>query len=366
MSINSNNYNVLLKERNLEFISDYGLFLLKAITVVASIVVVIVVVTAAGMKKREKKGGIVVEDINDNFSDFADTMFQAIASDKEVKNKQKAEKKAEKAKKKESKKNTDDKDHNDNDVKPRRFVIEFDGDIKASQAELLRYEVTAILSIAKPGDEVVVRLESPGGVVHGYGFAAAQLDRLKKADLTLTIAIDKVAASGGYMMACLGDKIIASPFAVVGSIGVLAQMPNFHRLLKKNHVDVELHTAGKFKRTLTMLGENTDEARDKFKEELEDIHLLFKEMVAEARPKLDIERVATGEAWYGKRALELNLIDEIQTCDDYLFSGREQYDQFSVEWREKVGMADRLGIAALSTVKRGIISLYSAMQRPNV
>jgi len=359
------------KERHLEFISDYGLFLLKAVTVVVSIVVVIAVVTAAGMKKREKKGGIVVESLNDSFSEMEDAMFHAVSSELAIKEREKAEKKTAKDKKKQSKKaakakGEDNSTASETDVKPRRFVIEFSGDINASQGEILRHEVTAILAIAQAGDEVVVRLESPGGVVHGYGFAAAQLERLKSAGLTLTIAIDKVAASGGYMMACLGSRIIASPFAVVGSIGVLAQVPNFHRLLKKHDVDVELHTAGKFKRTLTMLGENTDEAREKFKEELEEIHTLFKDMVSEARPQLDMEAVATGEAWYGKRALELQLVDELKTCDDYLFSGRKEFDQYTVEWREKVGIADRLGIAALATMKRGATSLLSALQRPSI
>ena len=108
-----------------------------------------------------------------------------------------------------------------------------------------------------------------------YGLAASQMQRIRDKKLKLTVCVDKVAASGGYMMAVVADKIIAAPFAVLGSIGVLAQVPNFHRLLKKHDVDFEMLTAGKYKRTLTMFGENTDKGREKFQEDIEDTHVLF-------------------------------------------------------------------------------------------
>ncbi|MGK3627588.1 protease SohB, partial [Acinetobacter sp. A11] len=147
------------------------------------------------------------------------------------------------------------------------FVLDFKGDIQASAVENLREEITLILATAKAGrDRIVVRLESPGGMVHGYGLAAAQLVRLRDAGFHLTICVDKVAASGGYMMACIANEIIAAPFAIVGSIGVVAQVPNFNRLLKEHNVDFELYTAGQYKRTVTMFGENTPEGKAKFEE----------------------------------------------------------------------------------------------------
>ena len=214
----------------------------------------------------------------------------------------------------------------------RVFVLTFDGDIAASGVEALRQEVSAVLGAAQAGDEVVVRVESAGGAVHGYGLAASQLARIRSRGVTLTVAVDKVAASGGYLMAAVADRILAAPFAVVGSIGVVAQIPNVHRLLKKHDVDVEVHTAGRFKRTLDVLGENTEQGRAKLREELEDVHALFQEYVSSWRPKLDLEAVSTGEHWYGQRALDRALVDELVTSDEYLARACERADVFEVAW----------------------------------
>ena len=214
----------------------------------------------------------------------------------------------------------------------RVFVLTFDGDIAASGVDGLRQEVSAVLGVAQSGDEVVVRVESAGGAVHGYGLAASQLARIRSRGVTLTVAVDKVAASGGYLMAAVADRILAAPFAVLGSIGVVAQIPNVHRLLKKHDVDVEVHTAGRFKRTLDVLGENTEQGRAKLREELEDVHALFQEYVANWRPKLDLEAVSTGEHWYGQRALDRALVDELVTSDEYLARACERADVFEVAW----------------------------------
>jgi serine protease SohB len=222
------------------------------------------------------------------------------------------------------------------------FVIDFNGDLHASQVKQLREEITAILTAAVPEDEVVVRLESPGGLVHGYGLAASQLARLRDAGIPLTVVVDKVAASGGYLMAVVANRILAAPFAVLGSIGVVAQVPNVHRLLKRHDVDVEVLTAGKYKRTLTMLGENTAEARQKFIEELEEVHGLFQSFVSAYRPQVDLERVATGEAWHGEHAIDLALIDELCTSDAYLLAASENADLFEVRWVEHKRPIDRL------------------------
>ena len=227
------------------------------------------------------------------------------------------------------------------------YVLDFKGDTAASAVEGLREEITLILATAKVGrDRVVLRLESPGGMVHGYGLAAAQLVRLRDAGFNLTICVDKVAASGGYMMACIANEIVSAPFAVVGSIGVVAQVPNFNRLLKEHHVDFELYTAGQFKRTVTMFGENTAEGKAKFEEELQQTHELFKHFVEKYRPQLNVEKVATGEHWYGKDALELNLVDKLQTSDEYLLSLLAQHDVYVIDTRRKPTLGEKLGLQA--------------------
>lgn len=227
------------------------------------------------------------------------------------------------------------------------YVIDFNGDTAASAVASLREEITLILATAKAGrDRVVLRLESPGGMVHGYGLAAAQLVRLRDAGFHLTICVDKVAASGGYMMACIGSEIISAPFAIVGSIGVVAQVPNFNRLLKEKHIDFELYTAGQFKRTVTMFGENTAEGKAKFEEELQQTHNLFKHFVEKYRPQLNVEKVATGEHWYGQDALDLNLVDKLQTSDEYLLCLLAQHEVYMIETRKKPTLGEKLGLQA--------------------
>jgi len=305
----------------LEFLIEYGLFLAKVATVLLALFVLLSMLVGARQQRRaDPAGRLEVKHLNEAFEQMTKTLHQAMRSveaqkvaDKEEKKSAKARQKAEKQLlKAKAKSNTDESEPG------KVFVLNFEGDIEASGVESLREEITAVLAIAETDDEVLVKIESPGGVVHGYGLAASQLKRVTDQKIKLTVAVDKVAASGGYMMACIADTIIAAPFAVLGSIGVVAQLPNFHRLLQKQSVDVELHTAGEYKRTLTLFGENTDAGREKFKSELEDVHQLFKAFVSDNRPAVDIEAVATGEAWYGGRALEKGLIDKIQTSDEYL------------------------------------------------
>jgi serine protease SohB len=323
----------------LEFLSNYGLFLAKSITVVVAILFVVIGVVAANSReKKHTTGHISVTRLNDEYDDHEDALKTAVLSEEELKKEHKADKKKRKEEKKKKGSDTDE-------AKKRIFVIEFDGDVKASAVSSLREEITAILTIATPKDEVVLCLESPGGMVHTYGLAASQLTRITQKEIPLTVIVDAVAASGGYMMACIGTKILAAPFAVVGSIGVVAQLPNFHRLLEKNDIDVEVFTAGEHKRTVTMFGENTEKGKAKFIEELEDTHTLFKSFVSEHRPQVNISEVATGEAWYGQRAIEKNLIDDIQTSDEYLMSKRDDSDIFQVCYEEKKSIQQKLGLA---------------------
>lgn len=225
------------------------------------------------------------------------------------------------------------------------YVLDFDGDIKASAVAHLREEISTVISIAKAGDEVVLRLESGGGQVSSYGLAAAQLARLKQVGLTLTICVDKIAASGGYMMACTADKIIASDFGVLGSVGVVSQLPNFHEVLKKHDVHFEQFTAGEYKRTVTMFGENTDEDRAKYQADIDRIHELFKAFVAKHRPSLDVDKIATGEIWFGEDAKNLGLCDEIGTSDAYLLEKMKTHNVFALHSRSKPTLAEKLGLA---------------------
>jgi serine protease SohB len=369
----------------LEFLTEYGMFLAQAITIVIAIVVVIGVIANAGQKnKKQSEGHIEVVNLSEELDDIKDGMQQELLSEDEykalLKEKKKKEKEEAKEKKKKDKadaklaksqkkqqtnKEQEDKEQDANaeqedgsESKPRVFVLDFDGDVEASEVENLREEISAVISAADEGDKVFVRLESPGGMVHAYGLAASQLSRIKQAKLELIVCVDQVAASGGYMMACVADQILAAPFAVVGSIGVVAEIPNFHRLLKHNKVDYEQHTAGEYKRTLTMFSENTDVAREKFKQELEETHELFKQFITQNRPDLDIDKVATGEHWYGTQALELGLIDKIQTSDDYILQMAAEHEVFSVAYEVKKPLAQRLSFSVQSAVEKGLLSVW--------
>lgn len=336
-----------------EFFSEYGLFLAKTVTWVLAIGLVLAMIAAAAQKRRKPSDGeIEVESLNDHFTELKETLEDHILDEHRLKQIHKAQKKQEKEEAKARKKAAKSDTQEEEDRK-RIFVIDFDGDIQASEVDKMRQEVTAVLTLAKATDEVVVRLESPGGLVHGYGLAASQLERIRRKQIPLTVCVDKVAASGGYMMACIANKIVAAPFALIGSIGVVAQIPNFHRLLKKNDIDYEVLTAGDYKRTLTMFGENTDKGREKFVEELEDTHALFKEFVSDYRSDLDIEKVATGEVWFGRRAISNGLIDQIETSDDYLVNAADEADIYKVSYQVKQSLQERLehfGISAMTGV----------------
>jgi serine protease SohB len=311
-----------------DFFFNYGLFLVKVLTIVVAIVIIIGVAASAGRKAHQE--GLVVEDLNKKYKALASALRKAVLKKDEQKKEAKAEKKREKAAAKES------------SDRPRSFVINFKGDLKASALPALREEVSAVLEVATGMDEIIVCLENHGGVVHEHGLAASQLARIRDKGIPLVVCVDKVAASGGYLMACVATRIYAAPFAILGSIGVLAQLPNFNRFLDSHGVDFEQVTAGKYKRTVTMFGENTDEDRAKLKEELEDVHALFKAAVSEYRPDLDLDKVATGEHWYGPRALEMGLVDEIKTSDELLSERAADRDLYALSYHIKQPLQKRL------------------------
>lgn len=326
-----------------EFFTEYGMFLAKTATLVVALMMIIGMIAALSARNRHMhKGEITVNFLNDSIDEMTYILKENILSKDELKAEAKAEKKKAKGEKKSK----------TEESRKRVYVLDFNGDVKADGVENLRQEITAILTIATPHDEVVMRLESPGGQVHMYGLAASQLERLKTQQIPLTVCVDKVAASGGYMMACVANKIIAAPFSVLGSIGVVAELPNFNRVLKRFDVDYNVYTAGEFKRTVTLMGENTEDGVRKFKEELEDTQRLFKALVHRHRPQLEIDQIATGEHWYGSHALSNDLIDHLGTSDDYLFDLSKQADIFEVKYEIKRSMAEKLGIGMEAMTRR--------------
>ncbi|WP_076536934.1 protease SohB [Shewanella sp. UCD-KL21] len=322
----------------MEFLSEYGMFLAKAVTIVAAILAVVIVVLASSIKHKTEKGELKLTDVTDELKQLEKELKQELLSKKQLKAYEKQLKADEKAAEKEDA------------ATSKVFVIDFKGSIDAGEVASLREEITAVLTVADENDQVLVNVESGGGMVHGYGLASSQLDRLKQANIPLTICIDKVAASGGYMMACVANKIVAAPFAIVGSIGVVAQLPNFSRLLKKHDIDYEQHTAGDFKRTLTVFGENTDEGREKFQQELEETHVLFKQFVSKYRPDMDIAKVATGEHWYGQQAIELGLVDAISTSDDVILELAKKHQVIKIKYQMKKKLADKIAHGASLSV----------------
>lgn len=334
-----------------DWIQDYALFLAQALTLLAMLGGIIVLINK-GRGEGEERAQLRIEELN-------------LRQRKRVRRLQLAATEPQGRKRLLKVFRRDDKragksDSNDSS-RGNVWVLDFHGDLKASGTARLAEEISALLEVAGEGDEVVLRLESAGGLVHAYGLAAAQLDRLREAGISMRICVDKVAASGGYMMACCADRLQVAPFAVLGSIGVVAQVPNVHRLLKRHDVDVEVLTAGRYKRTLTVLGENTEEGRDKFLADIEHTHELFKRHIAERRPTMDIEQLATGEIWYGREAVEKGLADEVMTSDAYLLSRMQDSRVLSVRLEAPKRLPERLGLSLSSGVERSVTRLLEAV-----
>nr|WP_276552573.1 protease SohB [Xenorhabdus indica] len=350
------------KGGSVEYFSLYGLFLAKVVTIVLAVVILAVFCIGVSVRKTMQKGELRLTNLGESYKEKQRQMQQARMSEaeqkiwqKELKKQQKEEAKQKKAAAKAGQKGS---------LKPSLYIVDFKGSMDAHEVDSLREEISAILAVADSKDEVLLRLESPGGMVHGYGLAASQLARLKQKGIRLTISVDKVAASGGYMMACVADRIIAAPFAIIGSIGVVAQLPNIHRLLKKNDIDIELHTAGEYKRTLTLLGENTEQGRQKFQEDLNETHKLFKSFIQQHRPALDVEKVATGEYWYGTQAKEHSLIDEIGVSDDFLIAQIEHYEVIGVNYSRRKRVVERFMGSAMENVDKLFMRWWQRGQKP--
>ncbi len=336
----------------METLQQLALFFGQTLIIVIAIAAIIMTIAAAALKSKGHKS-FEVEVLNEKFTEQKEALEELTLTETELKKEKKARKELAKQKTK----------HEETHPKQNTFVLEFaKGDIEASAVEHLREEINAVLTVAKKDDEVVVKVESPGGVVHGYGLAAAQILRLRDAGLKVTVCVDKVAASGGYLMSCVAHQIIASPFAIIGSIGVVAQVPNLNRLLKKHDVDFKEYTAGEYKRTVSMLGEITEKGEAKFKEQLEATHILFKDFVGSYRPQLNMSEIATGEYWYGKNALKLNLVDKIQTSDDYILNKAKTDQVLKISFAKKQTLSDKLSEALSKGISLAISKLMMKNQ----
>lgn len=331
----------------MQYLQQLGLFFGQTLIIVLAIVAVILTVAAAALKNKGSKA-FEVEVMNDKIEDQKEALNSIIMNEDDFKKEKKRLKKEAKEDAKTTKKFS--------------YLIDFlKGDVHASSVEHLREEINAVLTVAQKGDEVILRIESPGGVVHGYGLAAAQILRLREADLQVTVCVDKVAASGGYLMSCVAHQIIASPFAIIGSIGVVAQVPNFNKLLKKHDVEYKEYTAGDYKRTVSIFGEITEKGEAKFQQQLEITHHLFKGFVGKYRPQLNMDQVATGEYWYGQTALELNLVDKIQTSDDYILNKIKTHKVLKVSCEKKPSLSDKLSDALSKSVSLTIDKLITQL-----
>ncbi len=353
-----------------EYLIEYGMFLAKAATIVVAIMLVIGAIAAAGNRRRGgRRGRIKVTELNRHVDELRDALRSRVLSKaqfKQLNKAEKAERKKEAKAKKQQAKAAEKDPEQEGEAEKRLFVLRFKGDVGAEKVASLREEITAVLSIARESDEVLLCLESPGGMVHAYGLASSQLSRIRDREIPLTVCVDKVAASGGYMMACLGDRIVAAPFAIIGSIGVLLQLPNFHRVLQRKEVDYEMLTAGEFKRTLTLFGENTDKAREKAQEDVDNIHGLFKSWVKRHRPVVDTDRIATGETWVGLQARDLQLVDEIGTSDERIVAACAENKVYEVEYVIRKPAHERLGEALYAALDRLLLKWTGAPTNTNV
>lgn len=335
----------------IDLLVAYGFFLLKIITVLLVILIPILMISSSTRHRKETdKGRIIVKNLSDKLEEIGVTLKSAEMDPKAYKS---FLKERNKKKKKEIKGKS----------KEIVYVLDFKGDIQASAVGKLKQEINAIIASQVKCKEVVIKVESGGGSAYAYGLCAAELKRLVDNKIKLTVCIDKIAASGGYLMSCVATKIVAAPWAIVGSIGVIAQLPNFHRLLKKLDIDIEMHTAGKFKRTLTTLGENTKQGREKFISELEDLHVVFKDFVKENRSKIQVAKVSTGEVWQGEKAKKLGLIDEIGTSDDYLLKLASKFKLLEIQYFEKKPFTARIGSAAEVIVEKGIYKILDIFNK---
>ena len=170
------------------------------------------------------------------------------------------------------------------------------------------------------------------------------------------------------MMAVVADRIVASRLAVIGSIGVVGQVPNVHRLLKRFDIDVLEMTAGTNKRPVSLIGPLTDQGIETFKKQLSDTHRLFRDHVHRFRPQLDIEAVSNGDIWHGVDALTHGLIDEIATSDEMIDRARHEgdLDVFSIRWRQAKNLRERLEESVSLITEKALMRALQRLKVPTL
>ena len=230
------------------------------------------------------------------------------------------------------------------------YYLEFEGDIQASEAAKLKQEILVCLQVAKPTDVFLILVESSGGSVSNYGDLYSVMEMIKKRGHTLWVAIDRVAASGGYLISLPADKIFATPFALIGSIGVLSEVPNFGGLLDKYGVKMEEYTAGERKMNISMFRENGEEQKEHHRKKLGKIHELFKAQLVKYRGGLiekkgvDIGELMEGDFWMGENAFELGLVDELKSSVEILLDEKDHFNILKVNYHNEPKMAGIMGM----------------------
>lgn len=236
-------------------------------------------------------------------------------------------------------------------VRKTAVLLSFNGDINATEVIEFGRAVSMIVQMKDLVSEVYIIINSGGGVVNGYGLLASEIERLHYSEIETYALIDQVAASGGYMAACVANHVVAAPFAYIGSIGVVSEMPNFNQILSDNGINIEQHTAGKSKRTVTPLGKITDEDRNEFKKKLERIHRSFINHVSHYRNINDADEnknsiIFSGDYWIAEETveLELGLVDEISTSQEFLLDKMKEYNIIEITFQENKTKKSKLSL----------------------
>ncbi len=249
---------------------------------------------------------------------------------------------------------------------PRLAVLRFQGlrDLNASGDQRLSEAIDEVLVNRDHFEEAVVIIDSPGGTTHGYGHAYALLERLSASGLKVTACIDRIGASGGYLMALPADRILAGPFAIVGSVGVVAGIPNVKRLLEEKGVSYRLFVAGDKKRVVHFADDDGPEVREYMDEKLAGIHTQFLQAVEKHRgDRVKLDEVRSGDHWSAEESVEkgLGLVDELQTSAEYLLERNREVALVMIERR--VDITERFAGYLAARLSARVASLFTRWLR---
>lgn len=213
---------------------------------------------------------------------------------------------------------------------------------------------------------IVLRVDSPGGTVAASEEIATYV---KECEKPVVVSVGDVGASGAYMISSQADSIWANPGSSVGSIGVIAQIPNVSGLLDMVGVEFQTFTAGEYKDAGSAYRDLTKEEEALIQGEVEEAYDQFIDIVAEGRglERAKVEELAIGWTWSGVRAKELGLVDEVGTYRDALEDAAErggiEGDYEIVTYEDEFG--DILGTLLSLTDRLGGLDAISseALQR---